>query len=97
MFPAKLRMTKDNKLSPIQASSFPENELSLRFINDNIVQFCNDNGNSPKKLLLLKSNTLRFIKEPIELGICPDRLLLAKLKTANFLFFIKQSGRPPDS
>ncbi|KAK7823463.1 hypothetical protein CFP56_035440 [Quercus suber] len=35
-------MTKDNKLSPMQAGSFPENELSLRFKNDNIAQFRND-------------------------------------------------------
>ena len=73
-------MNRDNRLSPIQAGSFPENELSLRFINDNFVQFCNDNGNSPKKLLLLKSNTLSSFKEPIESGICPDKLLLAKFK-----------------
>ena len=89
-------MTKENKLSPIQAGSFPENELSLRFKNDNIVQFRNDPG-IPKKLLLLKSSTLSSIKEPKDLGISPEKLLLAKFRTITACHCMKQSGRAPNS
>ena len=77
-------MTKDDRLSPIQAGSFPENELSLRIKNDNLLQFRNDHGNSAKKLFLLKSSTLSFIKEVVKLGISPDKLLFAKFRTIKF-------------
>ena len=85
-------MTQDNRLSPIQACSFPEYKFSLRFINDNIVQFCNDDGNSPEKLLLLKANVLRLIKETIEIGVSPDKLLLTNFRILSSCHCMKQLG-----
>ena len=65
-------------LSTIHLGIIPENLLSLRLISPKTLQFCSDEGMSPYKELFCKLNTLRATREPMELGISPDKLLLPR-------------------
>ena len=61
------------------------------------MQFFNDKGSFPLKLLLLKSNVSIPSKEPTELGIFPWNWLFAKLRIFNPSKCIQQSGNSPNN
>ena len=75
----------------------PDKLLSWRLINLNFVQFFNDKGIIPLKLLLLKSNASIPSKEPNEIGIFPWKWLFAKLRIFNPSKCIQQLGSSPNN
>ena len=84
-------------LLPNHIGISPDKLLSWRLINLNFVQFFNDGGSSPLKLLSLKSNVSIPSKKPTELGIFPWKWLFAKLRIFNLSNWNRQSGSSPDN
>ena len=75
-------------LSPIHPGISPRNLFELRSKNTREVQFLKDKGNSPTNLLLCKLNVSRWNIDPMELGILPEKLFLAKFRTYRLVKFI---------
>ena len=79
-FDRRKSTTKSRWLLPNHISICPDKLLSQRLTNFYFVQFFNEEGSSPVKLLLPKSSISIPSKEPIEFGIFPWKRLFAKLR-----------------
>ena len=91
----RLRMINEDILSPIQASIVQDNLFFSKCINLNKVQFCKDQGNSPNRLLLLKSNAMSCIKAGFGYKLFPARLRfpLLRFSLSFFSFFFFSTAR----
>ena len=99
-FDGRQSTIKSNRLVPIHAGILSKSLFSPKSNSSNEEQFINDIGSSPKKLLFWKCNVRWLFSEQIlakDLGILPERLLFAKLRTLSVTIFAQHLGSSPDN
>ena len=96
LFARKLRIIKLENLCPIQEGMCPTNSFSATSIVTNFSQFFNENGSFPENLLLYRCKDLRRVKDPMDVGMLPVKLLFPKFRATKLFHFIQQLGIFPD-
>jgi hypothetical protein len=75
---------------------YPDKLFSPTSRTNNLLHDCNEVGNNPDKLFLLRCNAVRELREPIVDGISPQKLLLEKSMTYILEFIRQQFGSSPE-
>jgi hypothetical protein len=83
-------------LFPIHAGMLPTNSFSATSSVINFVQFFNEIGSLPDRLLLRMCNDSSKLKAPMESGMLPLSLLLLNFIATKYCQLDQQSGITPD-
>ena len=96
LFERRLRITKLESLCPIHEGMLPTNSFSAISMVTNFVQFFKEDGSFLENLLLCRCKYERRIKDSMDVGILPMKLLFPKFKAFKFFHIIQQLLISPD-